>query len=441
MMSRTLRDVTAALVLVVVAGQRAGAQCPGDVIPNGVVNGVDLAEVLANWGPCSSCAADTSGDGQVNAVDLAFVLGGWGPCRPVITSVSPQQSHVNGGNLITLTGHYLSSTSSVTFGGVPAASFVVVSGNTLRAVTPPGTIGSVAVVVTTAAGAVSPPGQIRYVQVAVPTWASLIEAEPDPAVVSDPALRASITANGYAWRVKDTATDIEMLLIPQGAYPRGCSPSLQSGCYSEESPVHQVTLTQPFYMGRYEVTQAQWAARMGSNPSGFQSASAQVPASQVPNRPVERVSWNMIQGFLSATGMRLPTEAEWEWAYRAGTTTAYHSMPGYPDGTNDDALVGNIAWFNANANSQTRPVGGKAGNGFGLHDMSGNVWEWVHDWYGAYPSAPQVDPMGPVSGSNRVIRGCSWDNEPDDVRSSYRGNAFTPMDSNDNVGFRVARTP
>jgi formylglycine-generating enzyme required for sulfatase activity len=274
----------------------------------------------------------------------------------------------------------------------------------------------------------------------VPTWATLVEYYPDPAVVTSASLRASILSTGRPWRVRDTATQIEFVLIPPGTYQRGCSPSQQWGCNGDETPVHQVTLTQPFYLGRYEVTQAQWQARMGSNPSSFQSASAQVPADQVPNRPVERVSWNMIQGFLSATGMRLPTEAEWEWAYRAGTTTAFHSMPGYPNGTNDDSLVGNIAWFSGNSNSQTRPVGGKAGNGFGLHDMSGNVWEWVHDWYGTYPSAPQVDPVGPVSAADRVIRGGSWNNVTLSVRSSDRSYG-TPGVTDLKLGFRVARTP
>ena len=118
------------------------------------------------------------------------------------------------------------------------------------------------------------------------------------------------------------------------------------------------------------------------------------------NRPVEAVSWNTIQGFLSATGMRLPTEAEWEYAYRAGTTTAFHGWAGQPAGTNDDSLVGNIAWYSSNSGGQTRPVGGKAANGFGLHDMAGNVWEWVSDWYGSsyYASSPLEDPQGPTSG-------------------------------------------
>ncbi|MBM4225738.1 MAG: formylglycine-generating enzyme family protein, partial [Gammaproteobacteria bacterium] len=150
-----------------------------------------------------------------------------------------------------------------------------------------------------------------------------------------------------------------MMLIPPGTFDMGCSASQQYGCYSWENPVHQVTLTNAFYLGRYEVTQAQWQASMGWNPSAFQGASAEVPLAQVPQRPVERVSWNTIQGFLSQTGMRLPTEAEWEYAYRAGTTTAFHGYTGQLSGTNDDSLLGNIAWFNYQGGAQARVVGGK----------------------------------------------------------------------------------
>jgi formylglycine-generating enzyme required for sulfatase activity len=281
--------------------------------------------------------------------------------------------------------------------------------------------------------------------VTVPAWATLIEPLPDPAVVINPTLRSAIASTGRAWRVRDTATQIEFVLIPPGTFQMGCSaPSQSGGCNSDESPVHAVTLTQPFYMGRYEVTQSQWTARMGSNPSYFTSASAEVPASQVPNRPVERVSWNTIQGFLSATGMRLPTEAEWEYAYRAGTTTAFHSMPGYPSGTNDDNQIGTIAWFIFNSASQTRPVGQLAGNGFGLHDMSGNVREWVNDRYGEnyYASSPSVNPPGPSSGSNRVLRGGYWDNDSYSCRSSRRY-SDDPSGINNPFanGFRVARAP
>ena len=284
----------------------------------------------------------------------------------------------------------------------------------------------------------------------VPAWATVLQYEPNPAEVHDPAVRAAISAAGRPWRVRDIATQIEMVLIPPGTFDMGCSASVFHQCSGDgsESPVHPVTLTSVFYMGRYEVTQAQWTARMGSNPSFFQGASAEVPASQVPTRPVERVSWNDIQGFLAATGMRLPTEAEWEYAYRAGTTTAFHSMPLSWNGTNDDTLLSNIAWWGAdssaggNSAGQTRPVGQKFCNGFGLYDMSGNVWEWVNDWHSAtyYVSSPSVNPPGPGSGETRCLRGGGWANSSFSCRSSTRGKD-SPSVGASTSGFRVARNP
>jgi formylglycine-generating enzyme required for sulfatase activity len=279
--------------------------------------------------------------------------------------------------------------------------------------------------------------------VTVPSWATLVEATPDPAVVTNATLRAAISASGLAWRVRDTATQMEMLLVPAGTFMMGCTASNQYGCDLDENPTHSVTLTQAFYMGRYEVTQSQWIAKMGSNPSKFQGASYP----DAGNRPVEQVSWNITQGYLGATGMRLPSEAEWEYACRAGTTTAYHSMPGYPNGTSDDNQVGTIAWWGAccggNSGSQTHVVGGKAANALGLHDMSGNVWEWVNDWYGStyYSVSPSTNPLGPVSGSYCVGRGGSWLNPSYDVRSSQRATGFPDNTSYFNAGFRVARNP
>jgi formylglycine-generating enzyme required for sulfatase activity len=260
----------------------------------------------------------------------------------------------------------------------------------------------------------------------VPAWATLVQFEPDPAIVTDPALRAAITSTGLAWRVKDTATQIEMMLIPPGSF--------QMGEQGWAEPVHTVTLTNAFYLGRYEVTQAQWQARMGYNPSYWGGA----------NRPVEQVSWNAIQGFLSQTGMRLPTEAEWEYAYRAGTTTAFHAMPEFPYGTNDSAFVGNIGWNYDNTCSccscGTRDVGLKAANTYGLHDMSGNVWEWVNDWYGDYAAGAQIDPPGPTTGSFRVRRGGGWNYGSDGCRASLRI-LTSPNDTYSGIGFRAARTP
>jgi formylglycine-generating enzyme required for sulfatase activity len=163
----------------------------------------------------------------------------------------------------------------------------------------------------------------------------------------------------------------------------------------------------------------------------------------VPNRPVEQVSWTMIQSFNSATGLRLPTEAEWELAYRAGTTTAFHPSAGHPDGTDDANLLGDIAWFTANSHGQTRPVGQKQANSLGFHDLSGNVWEWVNDWWSAtaYQSSPSTDPTGPATGQYRVLRGGSWGGIAGTCRSSNRADLVPGVVGLRNGGFRAARTP
>ena len=270
--------------------------------------------------------------------------------------------------------------------------------------------------------------------IVTPSWATLLEATPNPTVVTDAKLRAAIVASGFAWRVRDNAANIEMLLVPGGTFMMGCSASTQYGCASDESPTHQVTLTQAFYMGRYEVTQAQWTAKMGNNPSYFSGYS------DSPSRPVEQVSWNMIQGFNTATGLRLPTEAEWEYAYRAGTTTAFHSYPAEPTGFNDDILLGNIAWYGWHSGSETHAVGGKYANGLGLHDMAGNIFEWCQDWYGPYSSGSVTNPTGPATGTSRLLLGGGWTGVSDYCRASQR-NSWTPFFVDYSVGFRVARNP
>ena len=280
-----------------------------------------------------------------------------------------------------------------------------------------------------------------------PTWATVLEWAPDAAVVTDANLRAAIVASGLAWRVRDNASNIEMLLVPAGIFTMGCSTSTTyPNCDSHETPLHQVTLS-AFYMGRYEVTQAQWTAVIGSNPSYFQGQT------NSPSRSVERASWNMIAGtnqtppsFMSVTGLRLPTEAEWEYAYRAGTTTAFHSFPGYANGTNDDTLLGNIAWKSGNngdpgsATYGTKPVGGKFANALGLHDMSGNVWEWCQDLDGGYSSEAQTNPIGPATGSSRVLRGGTWNENSYYCRASGRYST-SPDSTYYYYGFRVVRTP
>ena len=507
-------------LIIGVAAPRVNAQCTGDVIPSGIIDGVDLAQILSSWGPCTNCPADIDSDGAVTGLDLGQLLAGWGPCAPFIASVAPGQgtivggtpitisgayftgatsvtiggapatnmivvssttitavtpAHaagsvsitittpsrtttfqnafsyasssilsvfpntgvVGGGALITISGNYLGGATSVTIGGAPATNLVVVSPTTITAVTPTGTLGPADVVVTTPAGTLSSSNGFLYVTIVVPTWATMLEALPDPAVVTDANLRAAIVASGFAWRIRDNASNIEMLLVPPGTFTMGCSASTQYGCNSNESPTHQVTLS-AFYIGRYEVTQAQWTAKMGSNPSSFQGQS------DSPSRPVENVSWNMIASgstsFMSLTGLRLPTEAEWEYAYRAGTTTAFHSYPAQPNGFNDDTLLGNIAWYSSNSGNQTHAVGGKSANGLGLHDMAGNVWEWCQDWYGPYSSASVTNPTGPTTSSSRLLRGGVWYNSSYYCRASQRYD-HTPDLIDNHIGFRAVRTP
>ena len=462
--------------------------CGGDTNGDGVVNAADLAQVLTQWGTCPAVinsvtpnqggflggtvititGANLTGTyevtvGGASCTNIAVLsstsvrattpAGSPGPAsiavrtlagttlasapftylESSISSVVPNWGIYTGATPITITGTNLSGATSVTIGGVPATNVVAVSSTMVTAVTPAGSVGAVDVTVSGPKNTATAAGGFVYLSV-TPSWATLVEVLPDPAVVTDATLRAAITASGLAWRVRDTATQIEMLLVPGGTFVMGCTRSNSYGCNTNENPTHSVTITNAFYMGRYEVTQAQWQAEMGSNPSFFQGQA------DSPSRPVEQVTWNAIQGFLSATGMQLPTEAQWEYACRAGTTTAFHGLPGYLSGTNDDTLVGNIAWYTTNSGNQTHAVGGKAANGLGLHDMSGNVFEWCGDWYGAYSAGAQTNPAGPASGTYRVLRGGAWSTTTYFMRSSYRS-SFTPADTGYNLGFRVVRSP
>jgi len=202
-----------------------------------------------------------------------------------------------------------------------------------------------------------------------------------------------------------------------------------------------VTLTSGFWMAKYELTQAQWKAVMNDNPSWFQGGHGEGEGADAGNRPVEEVSWDDITGsFLptlnAATGktFRLPSEAEWEYAARAGTATRF-----YWGDDPDYTAIGDYAWYYANSDYQTHVVGGKLPNAFGLYDMSGNVWEWVQDWCGPYPSVSMSDPTGPASGSTRVFRGGSGYNGGGyGCRSAYSNDSY-PSAAGDDLGFRLAR--
>jgi formylglycine-generating enzyme required for sulfatase activity len=197
---------------------------------------------------------------------------------------------------------------------------------------------------------------------------------------------------------------------------------------SQDEAQHRVTLTKGFYLGVYEVTQAQWQAVMGGNPS----------FSKGDNLPVEGVTWDDCQEFckkLSAQegkSYRLPTEAEWEYGCRAGTTTAFC----FGD---EVSQLGEYAWYWDNSGRRTQPVGQKKSNAWGLYDMYGNVGEWCQDWYGNY-DGDAADPVGPGQASNRVVRGGSWDDDPRFCRSAIRGR-FVPGSRLSILGCRLALVP
>jgi formylglycine-generating enzyme required for sulfatase activity len=232
---------------------------------------------------------------------------------------------------------------------------------------------------------------------------------------------------------------VDMVFIPGGTFMMG-SPASEPGRYSNETQ-HQVTVGS-FYMSRYEVTQAEYRAVMGSNPSFFTGD----------NLPVECVSWydavaycnalSAMEGLApaytingtnvhwnrNADGYRLPTEAEWEYACRAGTTTVYNT---------GDNITTDQANYNSNI-GRTTAVGSYAPNPWGLYDMHGNVFEWCWDRYGPYGSAAQTDPAGPPSGAYRVFRGGSWHYGGQRLRSAYRL-SYATSDRGTDVGFRLVR--
>lgn len=225
-----------------------------------------------------------------------------------------------------------------------------------------------------------------------------------------------------------TTLVMEFVLIPAGTFTMGDSTgaSIPLGQGANELPTHSVTISKNYYIGKYEVTQAEWQAVMGANPSYFTAD---------PNHPVEQVTWDNCQAFAAAfsthTGqtLRLPTEAEWEYACRAGTTTNYS----FGD---DKNLFANYGWHYGNAEFASHPIGQKLANAWGLYDMHGNVWEWCSDWFGAYDAAPLTDPTGPATGTGRVVRGGSWFNYDTDARSSSRY-PLDPTLSNANIGLRL----
>ena len=235
-----------------------------------------------------------------------------------------------------------------------------------------------------------------------------------------------VVAKGPAKKITNSL-GMQFVWIKPGTFMMG-SPSGEADRDSDETQ-HRVILTQGYYLQTTEVTQGQWKAVMGSNPSRFSSCGDECP--------VEKVSWDDVQAFISKLNAReggakyrLPTEAEWEHGCRAGSETPY---------ANGKSLSSQ-GWFDANSGSKTQSVARKAANDWGLYDMHGNVWEWCQDWNADYPSGNVTDPVGPSSGSFRVIRGGSWNRHARYCRSAFR-NSRSPGDRNRYLGFRLARRP
>jgi len=230
--------------------------------------------------------------------------------------------------------------------------------------------------------------------------------------------------------------EIEMVWIEPGMLTVG-SPSSESGRDSDEGPQHEVTIGEGLYLGKYELTQGQWESVMATRPWAEEEC-----VLEHPDHPAVHISWNDMQEFIrrlnAAEGSeiyRLPTEAEWEYACRAGTTTRWSF------GDNESQL-GRYAWYDANAwdvgEKYAHEVGTKLPNAWGLYDMHGNVWEWCQDWYEAYTSSSQVDPTGPSTGSHRVVRGGDFYYYARLVRSANRG-YNSPGDRGYGLGARLLR--
>jgi len=237
------------------------------------------------------------------------------------------------------------------------------------------------------------------------------------------ALVFELGTTGNEW--VDPFTGMVFVFVEGGYFEMG---DTLGGGDGDEKPVHTVTLAD-FYLGKTEVTQAQWEKVMGSNPSKFKGA----------EHPVEQVSWKDVQEFIrklnrrSGNRYRLPTEAEWEYAARSGGKKEKWA------GTSNESQLGAYAWYGANSGSQTHSVGQKQPNGLGLYDMSGNVWEWCSDWYGDtyYGQSPKKNPKGPSSGEHRVLRGGSWYSDPVSARAADRVRLW-PTGRVDSDGFRLA---
>jgi formylglycine-generating enzyme required for sulfatase activity len=236
---------------------------------------------------------------------------------------------------------------------------------------------------------------------------------------------------------KEIAADLgggvkmEMVLIPAGEFMMG-SPDSDRSAANDEKPQHRVRITQAFYLGKYPVTQEQWTAVMGENPSHFKG----------PKNPVEWVSWEDCQRFLTRLNEKpglgkwqFPTEAQWEYACRAGSTTIFCFG-------NDESGLDEYGWYDKTSGGKPHPVGEKKPNAWGLYDMNGSIWQWCLDWYdpGYYAHSPVDDPTGPATGTERVSHGGSWASPARSARSANHGRIEAGHHGT-HLGFRAALAP
>ena len=287
----------------------------------------------------------------------------------------------------------------------------------------------------------------------IKTVVPLMTPKPDPTVVK-PAMKSILitpfseakakeaqkeTAKNLQKEMEEKANlgagiKLDMVLIPAGKFMMGSPVSEKD--HKKDETQHEVTLTKPYYMGKYEVTQEQWEAVMGDNPSKIKSEKL----------PVTHVTWKSCQDFIKKLNAktngeyRLPTEAEWEFACRAGTSTAYSFGDSLTKG--DANFSDSEDTGKAGTRGGAKAVGGYKPNAFGLYDMHGNVWEWCEDWKADYPAGAVIDPKGPATGEYRILRGGRFGFGPSDSRSANRNNyGVTPESSFNDGGFRLAKTP
>jgi formylglycine-generating enzyme required for sulfatase activity len=307
----------------------------------------------------------------------------------------------------------------------------------------------------TISGAVGSAWTIQYAGSLAPTnvWLALtnitLPSSPYSLVDTTSPLATQRFYRAVSVQMLTNAVTTNLVWIPGGAFVMG-SPTSEVGRSSDETQ-HTVTLSRGFYMAKHLVTQGEFLAAVSNNPSYFNGIRGVNNYGTDLNRPVEQVNWYAASGYCSQLTQqqqqsgqiptnwvyRLPTESEWEYACRAGTTTefSYGADPTY-------ANLANYAWYSANSGGVSHDVAGLLPNPLGLYDMEGDVFEWCQDWYGAYPSGPVTDPQGPAPGDNpeRVFRGGAWEYGPVDCRCAGRYSADPTLNYNF-LGLRVVLAP